>query len=74
MTKRDAFREHQSRAGKASAAKLTPEQRSERARKGAQAREAKRRERLGPAAFEGLHGDITLICSTCKERHYPRCK
>lgn len=24
--------------------------------------------------FNGLHGDIILICSVCKERHYPRCK
>lgn len=28
-----------------------------------------------PAAiFDGLHGDTTLICSICQERHYPRCK
>lgn len=26
------------------------------------------------SAFDGLHGDITLICSVCGERHYPRCK
>lgn len=24
--------------------------------------------------FDGLHGNIILICSICGERHYPRCK
>jgi uncharacterized protein YaiL (DUF2058 family) len=43
MTKNEiTLREHLSRAGKASAAKLTPQQRSDRARKAVQAREAKR--------------------------------
>ena len=26
------------------------------------------------AVFDGLHGNIILICSACGERHYPRCK
>ena len=24
--------------------------------------------------FNGLHGDIVLICAVCGERHRPRCK
>jgi hypothetical protein len=44
MTKEISLREHLSRAGKASAAKLTPEQRKARAKKAVQAREAKRRQ------------------------------
>ena len=27
---------------------------------------------MNPAAFNGLHGDIVLICSVCKKRHRPR--
>ena len=42
--------EHLSRAGKASAAKLTPQERSARARKAVQAREAKRRAKDAEAA------------------------
>lgn len=30
--------------------------------------------KIKPQLFNHLHGDIVLICSICKERHYPRCK
>lgn len=49
-----SLREHLSRAGKASAAKLTPEQRSARAKKAVAAREAKRRARKNFAEAAAL--------------------
>lgn len=58
------LREHLSRAGKASAAKLTPEQRSARAKKAAAAREAKRLAR--PTVLD--HTDDHQNCSACGKR------
>ncbi len=28
---------------------------------------------MKPEAFNGLHGNIVLICSVCNKRHRPRC-
>ncbi len=27
-----------------------------------------------PKVFDGLHGNIILVCSICGKRHVPRCK
>lgn len=61
----DTLRQHLSRAGKASAAKLTPEQRKERARKGGLARAANAAARAAGPKLDSRGKPIPFSCGTC---------